>query len=461
MGTGNIFRLVFQVKLTDLLLSEARIAQLGMRRLWRMINHARTHSPFYREYYRNLPPQGFTLDQVPPVDKNILMDNFEDLPVVRGISKQEVVDFAGDPNNIGKLFRGQYILTHTSGTSGFQGYYLYDQKGWDTIHSLYLARAPEGMPMYHAPYRMIKKYRYAVVIPVGGHYATLLTSEIAPKSKALFFKTHMLSIMLPIEEMVDTLNKLNPEILHIYPSSLSVMIQEAAGGRLRIKPRIISSASEYLASHVRERAEQVFDATITQRYGTTECVMIGSTCEHGRLHLSHDWVVLENMDENDQPVQVGEAGHHVLITCLYNHLQPLIRYRLDDSLRFYEDPCPCGSKLPSFEVEGRSYPNYILKGAHQPLVEIAPVSFQVVLIQFKQVLTFQMIRESTERIRLKLVFLPNTGNIDFEVARAVGETTQYMRSQGVHESVEIIPEVCDTIPPDPKSGKLRLFVTEG
>jgi len=31
------------------------------------------------------------------------------------------------------------------------------------------------------------------------------------------------------------------------------------------------------------------------------------------------------------------AGHHVLISCLYNNLQPLIRYRLEDSLRFYQD----------------------------------------------------------------------------------------------------------------------------
>lgn len=38
---------------------------------------------------------------------------------------------------------------------------------------------------------------------------------------------------------------------------------------------------------------------------------------------------------------------------LANDVQPFIRYDLGDCLRFYTDPCPCGSPFRSFEVEGR------------------------------------------------------------------------------------------------------------
>ena len=33
----------------------------------------------------------------------------------------------------------------------------------------------------------------------------------------------------------------------------------------------------------------------------------------------------------------------MLLTVLANDVQPFIRYDLGDCLRFYKDPCPCGS----------------------------------------------------------------------------------------------------------------------
>lgn len=459
MGVVNIARHLVRTRLVDLLLSESAITQLGQRRLKHIIQFARERSPFYRELYRDLPADGFALADLPTVDKDILMDHFEELHTVRGIRRDEVVEFASHAERIGELFQGRHVLTHTSGTSGFQGYFLYDRPGWDIVHALYMARAPEKFPLYQTLYRMIKKISYAVIIPLGGHFATLLTSEMAPRAKRLFFRTEMYSILLPIDDLVHSLNRLNPEIVHVYPSTLSVLIQEAEAGRLKVRPKYISSASEFLPAHVKQHAEQTFHSKVVQRYGTTECVMIGSSCEHDRLHLFHDWVTVENMDAQSQPVPKGEVGNHIFLTCHYNHLQPLIRYRLDDSLRFHSDRCSCGSKLPSFEVEGRAYPNFRLRGISQPLMEVAPVSFQVVLIRYKQILTFQMVREADDFIRLKLVFLPSA-DVERDTNKAVRELTEYMQTQGVHPSVRIVPEVVDRLPPDPKTGKLRLFVTE-
>ena len=66
-----------------------------------------------------------------------------------------------------------------------------------------------------------------------------------------------------------------------------------------------------------------------------------------------DWVILEAVDEAMRPVPDGTLSTTVLLTVLANDVQPFIRYDLGDCVRFYADPCPCGSRFRSFQVEGR------------------------------------------------------------------------------------------------------------
>jgi phenylacetate-coenzyme A ligase PaaK-like adenylate-forming protein len=69
--------------------------------------------------------------------------------------------------------------------------------------------------------------------------------------------------------------------------------------------------------------------------------------------VNEDWVLLEAVDEAMRPVPDGTLSATVLLTVLANDVQPIIRYDLGDCLRFYTDPCPCGSPFRSFQVEGR------------------------------------------------------------------------------------------------------------
>jgi phenylacetate-coenzyme A ligase PaaK-like adenylate-forming protein len=50
----------------------------------------------------------------------------------------------------------------------------------------------------------------------------------------------------------------------------------------------------------------------------------------------------------------GTKGSRVLLTNLYNFVQPIIRYEIDDIVTLSRAPCPCGSFLPLIQsVEGR------------------------------------------------------------------------------------------------------------
>ena len=76
-------------------------------------------------------------------------------------------------------------------------------------------------------------------------------------------------------------------------------------------------------------------------------------CDCGRQHVPEDWVILEAVDKNMQPVPDGSLSETALLTVLANDVQPFIRYDIGDRLRFYRDPCACGSPFRSFQVEGR------------------------------------------------------------------------------------------------------------
>ena len=80
------------------------------------------------------------------------------------------------------------------------------------------------------------------------------------------------------------------------------------------------------------------------------------------------------------------------MTVLANDVQPFIRYDLGDCLRFYADPCPCGSPFRSFQVEGRE----------ATLVRVGEVTLSP--------LVFDLEHEHARRIQLV-----QTSERDFEV----------------------------------------------
>lgn len=49
-------------------------------------------------------------------------------------------------------------------------------------------------------------------------------------------------------------------------------------------------------------------------------------------------VIVENVDSRNRPVADGEYGEKLLITPLFHHTLPLIRYELSDSVKFAPGP---------------------------------------------------------------------------------------------------------------------------
>ena len=98
-------------------MSPAARESLRQERLNALVAHAREHSPYYQKLYRNVGAD-FTLTDLPPTDKRTLMTNWNDWVCDRELKLEDVEAFMKDTDNIGRLFRKQYIVFTTSGSTG-------------------------------------------------------------------------------------------------------------------------------------------------------------------------------------------------------------------------------------------------------------------------------------------------------------------------------------------------------
>src|SRR5262249_10503556 len=115
-----------------------------------------------------------------------------------------------------------------------------------------------------------------------------------------------------------------------YASMVDQLTSEAAAGRLRIAPKLVTANGEPLPPNIREAVAATWKAPLLNGLGTTEGLM-GGSCSAGRgIHLSDDLCIIEPVDAQGNPVLPGERAAKVYVTNLYNLTQPLIRYELTD-----------------------------------------------------------------------------------------------------------------------------------
>ena len=139
--------------------------------------------------------------------------------------------------------------------------------------------------------------------------------------------------------------------LRAYPSAAHDFAAFAEEAGLRLRLSAVITGSEMLYDFQRARIERVFGARVYDFYGMTERVAFAAQCEHGRMHVNPEYGVVEIVDAEGRPTD-GEGS--IVGTSLHNPLMPLIRYRMNDTARWDDRPCPCGRTYPVLErVHGR------------------------------------------------------------------------------------------------------------
>ncbi len=116
--------------------------------------------------------------------------------------------------------------------------------------------------------------------------------------------------------------------------------------------RHIITTYELLTGSLRDLLTDCFGCDITTQYGSSEVNDIANECEHHRLHVRSQHVLLEVLRDG-LPAAPGELGRAV-VTDLDNYNMPFIRYDIGDVLAAEKGPCPCGRNTPAVGlIQGR------------------------------------------------------------------------------------------------------------
>ena len=126
--------------------------------------------------------------------------------------------------------------------------------------------------------------------------------------------------------------------------------------------------------------------------------MLATECEHGRLHVSPDFGIVEIVDDDGRPVPPGRPGK-VVCTGLANRTQPLIRYDLGDIASWSSESCPCGRDgLRVLEqIVGRLEDVIVGKNGQ------VTVRFHGLFANLPNIAEGQVIQEDLDHIRIRVV----------------------------------------------------------
>jgi phenylacetate-CoA ligase len=196
----------------------------------------------------------------------------------------------------------------------------------------------------------------------------------------------------PFERQVDALSALDPVFLYTFPSNLEGLLQVFEQKRTTLRSlRRIFTGSEVLEDSIRDRAKRVLGVDISDNYGSTEG-FIAWQCRAGTYHVNAEHVLVEIVDERNQPVAEGQMGK-VLLTTLENRLMPLVRYEIGDYAIASGGACGCGRTLPVMgKVIGRGINLFRLPGGRL----VSPWPLVGPLKALPQVRQFQIEQETFE-----------------------------------------------------------------
>jgi phenylacetate-CoA ligase len=439
------------------------ILALQRNRLQTLIAHAKRLSPFHAERLRSIDPDRFDLRAIPTVNKTQMMENFDRFLTVRDLTKAELEPFVNDPGRLGEWYKGEYALSRTSGTQGLKATIVQDRAMMELLFALQIGR---GSVFPISPInlltRLFSRARLAAVTIGRGFYPSASGLAYQPRGAETFVKRLWLKHFEPVDKTVEQLNEFQPHVLLAYANVIEILAREELAGRMRLSQpgslRQIINMSEPLRDGAKRLVQEAFGLPVTDNYATGECMALSTGCPEGHgMHLQADWVVLEVVDRHNNPVPDGQRGERVLVTNLYNSIQPFIRYEIDDVVTMSPTPCPCGSPLPLIEkVEGRKDEVvWIRDGDH--FRQVHPYVFVDVLDERPEVGWYQIIQEDRNRFRLRASAAPERSVTAEELKQVMQRGLQ---SYGLDDLVEFDVEVSDDVAPDIMSGKLKRITSK-
>ena len=170
----------------------------------------------------------------------------------------------------------------------------------------------------------------------------------------------------------ETIKRLKPTAIVAVPSFIVKLIQFAQEHQIDINQSSVKKAvcigenirnNDFSLNILGKKITDAWDIQLFSTYASTEMQTAFTECTEGRGgHQQPDLIIVEVLDENNQPVAPGEPGE-VTITTLGVEGMPLLRYKTGDICLYYDEPCGCGrTSLRLSPVVGRKKQMIKFKG---------------------------------------------------------------------------------------------------
>ncbi len=207
-----------------------------------------------------------------------------------------------------------------------------------------------------------------------------------------------------MDNYIDTIRRLQPACLYGYAGSLALLARHLldkglSATDLNLKNlKVIFVTGEVLLQPDRNLIEQAFAAPVAIEYGCRDGGLLAHACPQGNLHVPAENVIVEILDQNNNPVAPGQLGE-VVVTHLEAFAMPLIRYRVGDLARQGENTtCPCGLHSPTLtEIQGRTTDQIVTRQGNQ-LKRMHALSLIYVLRETKGLRRFRITQPNLDEL---------------------------------------------------------------
>ncbi|MCX7735842.1 MAG: hypothetical protein N2319_03925 [Candidatus Kapabacteria bacterium] len=262
-------------------------------------------------------------------------------------------------------------------------------------------------------------------------------------------KRKIISINLPVEQQVEIIKRSKPKLIYALKPTLEILTNFMIQNDIAINTvKIVVSMGESLNIELSNNIKKVFNVYPIDYYGANEIGAIGWTCPKcGYRHFEDDNLIIELLDENDNPVSKGENGK-IVITTLDRFVTPLIRYNLGDYIKTLENVAKCKYQFTQFEhIIGKHSDVIILNNGKKLTFQ----NFYPLVMNLTNVRMIQFYQKKNGDIIIK--YVPFDKSLKGKIEKYILENLVFK------EQVNYSFEVLDFIPLEP-SGKRKLVKKE-
>ena len=323
MNTWKVLLELYKMKKQSFM-GKKELSAFQEHKLRKLLHLAWEKSDYYRYIYEKAGIKEKQLDTLPlsafpAIEKKELLEHFDELVTVNDLKQNEIREY-DENEQVNRLpYKTKYHIIHSSGSTGKPGYFVYGEKAWNIMLLGIIRAALWDMSMPQILKLLWKHPRIAYIAATDGRYAGAMA--VGDGIEDLSASQMCFDINEPTEDWIKKWNQFKPNIVIGYPSAIKIMAQLSEQGKISSNIERVITCGEPLGHYMRHYLENVWNTQVVNFYGASESLALGvETDPNEGMYLFDDLNIIEI--ENGQ----------MYLTCLYNEIQPLIRYHITDSI---------------------------------------------------------------------------------------------------------------------------------